>query len=406
MKKFGYSKQFLFFLLQNLFMGICGMIDTGFGNRINLDSVCVLSAYTVITWTTYALYSLGMYAYRVILSDTKLCFLIQIAAGFIVGIILLSTSPLIVRLYNLPGTQSELLSDCLRIHAFSCPALSIMKFLRNYAEYKCKNKQAFIGNVIFYSIMIFTDFLVLYFKKGLTNLLWCTLLCSVIYVIYEIFALDFWSEPFYFSWDKLKEILKHGCNTLIDRSTGKVATIFFNVYASRLGTFQYSIHAVCYSICIFGENFTNALSSYGVVSMSCLPDKENVYEHCKQMIRKHFPLCVFGQYIFAYVLLSLTHGSVPIKDCLLWTAVYSSDIITLVFYESFKAYLMSHHETGYLKWGGTIGIFIRIPITFIGYHLGFGLWPFALASTFDFSARAVYFYLCSKKVHHKSRLNI
>lgn len=42
------DRQFLFFLMQNVFVGICGMVDTGFGNHIDIDSVCVLPAYTVI----------------------------------------------------------------------------------------------------------------------------------------------------------------------------------------------------------------------------------------------------------------------------------------------------------------------------------------------------------------------
>lgn len=57
------SKQYLFFMLQNLFIGICGLVDTAFGNHIDLDSLCVMSAFSVISLTTYVTYCTGTQPY-------------------------------------------------------------------------------------------------------------------------------------------------------------------------------------------------------------------------------------------------------------------------------------------------------------------------------------------------------
>lgn len=78
-------------------------------------------------------------------------------------------------------------------------------------------------------------------------------------------------EQFLFSRSDIKMLLKHGGNTYINRVTGKIAIIFYNIYASGLGTELYSIHAVCYAIGIFTENFTNALFSYLTVSSAVKP---------------------------------------------------------------------------------------------------------------------------------------
>lgn len=156
------DRQFLFFLMQNVFIGICGMVDTGFGNRIDIDSVCVLAAYTVITWTTYHCYFIGAYAYRVVLDKAKMCFLIQVAAGIFCGIFVYTMSGKLPHLYDLTDNQYLLFTDCLKIHAISCPVRAITEFLSNYVEYNCKNKQSLIGNLIYYSAMIITDALVIF----------------------------------------------------------------------------------------------------------------------------------------------------------------------------------------------------------------------------------------------------
>ncbi len=53
------------------------MLDAGFGNQIDLDSVCVLSSYTTITFVTYSLYAIGIYAFRVCLDKAKICFFLE-----------------------------------------------------------------------------------------------------------------------------------------------------------------------------------------------------------------------------------------------------------------------------------------------------------------------------------------
>lgn len=393
---FKFDKQFLFFLFQNIFIGICNLIDTAFGNHIDLDSVCVLSAYTIITWVTYATYSIGSYAYRVLLDKAKLCCVLQIATGILLGAVLYACNSVVSHMYSLTDNQYVLFESCLKVHALWCPVLAFREFLGNYAEYRCYNKQALSGNIILYGSMIITDVLVIYFGGSLTELVWFTGLCSLIYSVYMFIVLDFRKEKFCFSKLDAKLAFKHGWNTCFDRITGKVATVCYNIYASKLGTELYAVHSVCYAIGVFTENFTNALLTYEVISL--VDKKQDKFKHCVAVAKKYSVFIVVSSYFVCYLLLLFTHGTVSITDCLLYTALYCTEIFALLLYEPMKAYLLSEGCTNYLKFGGVIGIFVRIPLVVIGYYLNLGLFPFALSCTFDFGVRGLYFYLMSKKV--------
>lgn len=397
---FKFNKQFMFFLFQNIFVGICGLIDTGFGNQINIDSVCVLSAYTVITWATYATYSIGAYAYRVVLSKTKSCFLIQVSVSILLGVLVYLLSPIIPHMYSLTDAQYELFEQCLKIHAISCPVLAIREFLGNYVEYQCKNKQAITGNIILYGTMIATDAFVICHHGSLTELLWFTLLCSLICSLYELFFSGFLKEPFRFNIQEIKELLWHDANTCFDRITGKVATIVFNIYVSKLGTDLYAIHCVCYAIGIFSENFTNALFTYEVITLA--NKSSHKFQYCVKITKKYAMFLIIAAYAVCYGLLLFTHGAVLLQSCLLYTGLYCTEIFALLLYTPMMAYLTSMQQTHYLKYGGIVGIMVRIPVTIIGYYTGMGLYVFSVAAAIDYASRGIYFYICSKKFQCKS----
>lgn len=99
------------------------------------------------------------------------------------------------------------------------------------------------------------------------------------------------------------------------------------------------------------------------------------------------------------------HGDVSIFSCLIYTALYCTEVIDLVWYETYKAYLTSEGKTQYLKFGGIVGICIRIPIVILAYCYGLGLLPFAIASTVDFGCRGIYFYLCCRQNLMKMQFN-
>lgn len=188
----------------------------------------------------------------------------------------------------------------------------------------------------------------------------------------------------------------------VDRIFGKVATIIYNIYASRLGTELYAIHGICYSIATFTEYITNAQFNYQVVILSAISDVSKKWEKCKDILKKTvLPLTLIG-YAMSFLLLFLIHGDVHITDCVVPLIFYSSQVVFIQLYESLRGYLTSLKRTDLLKYAGLVGILTRIPVTLIAYYSGSGIYGFALASTIDFTCRGLYFYYCSK---HFKRLS-
>lgn len=392
-----FDKQFLFFLCQYVFMGICNIIDTGFGNQLGIDSICVLSAYTIITWTTRCFYQYGSYIYRVILKDPKECLCLQGIVATTAGIILYMLAPVVAHLYSLTGTQYILLEQVLKIHAISIPMLSIYEFMETYVEYQYKKRQVIIGNILLYGTMIITDAYVVYARKNLSWIVSFTLLCVTLYSIYEILASGILKQPFQLTKRKVREYYRYGIDVCIDRVVGKVATIAFNVYASKLGTYLYSIHAVCYALAVFSEYFTDTFYTYLVVTLKERRAGDERFGWCKKTIKKYGVFLILVAYLACYVLLLFTHGTISLDICSVWLAVYCTQMFTILFYEPLRAYLTSEQQTKYLRYGGFIGVVVRIPIVILGYYSGLGLLPFALASGIDFGVRALYFYCCGRK---------
>lgn len=395
------SKQYLFFMLQNLFIGICGLVDTAFGNHIDLDSLCAMSAFSIINLTTYVTYQIGSYAYRVTLSKAKMCFVIQLVISGVLTVVLLFSSEYAAHLYSLTDNQYALLTDCIRIHALTCPILAIREFLGNYAEYKCENKHALIGNIILYGSMILTDALVVLLHGSLRELILFTGVCSLIYAIYEYRVLSFRKEEWYFNWRELFTLLKHGFNTWVDRISGRVAVFVYGIYASKLGSELYSIHSVCYATAIFTECFTNAIHTHKVVTTKGTTALER-FKHCMNTRKIYIIFSIFGAYVLGYAVLLFVHADVPLIDCVGWLSLYLTQVFALTLYEILRAYLVLEHETKYIRYCGMFGIVIRVPFIIIGYYLNLGLFPFAFACLIDFGIRALYCYYASKRVQKKA----
>lgn len=309
----------------------------------------------------------------------------------------------IPHLYTLTPSQYNLFTRCLRVHAVSIPLLAIGDFVNNYMIIKCMNKLMWIANIIFYFIMISLD-AILYFRgKDLDYLIIAT---GISYLVYDIIAIVF--SKILKTEDKvniqdLKLCIKHGINMVVDRLLGKVATITYNIYASKLGTEVYAIHSICYSIATFTEYITNQQFNYQVIMLSPIDNIKDKWIKCKELFKKTFiPLGIIG-YITSFILLLIIHGEVKIEVCIVPLILYCSQAFLIQIYESLRGYLTSLQRSDLLKWAGLIGIFSRIPVTLISYYSGIGLYGFALASSIDFICRGIYFYCCHKLIIKRKR---
>ena len=154
-------KQFLIFLFTGASIAILDLVDSAFGNQISLDSICVMSAFTVLYWCFSALCTVGEYAYRVKLKYESECFTLQVTITLICSFILIVFRVPLSHIYSLTDTQYDLLAMCLLCKGICLIFGKLETFFRTYIALSCQNKHIIISNIIFYLTMIVADAIVI-----------------------------------------------------------------------------------------------------------------------------------------------------------------------------------------------------------------------------------------------------
>ena len=372
-------------------------------NLLGVDSLCVLSAFTVLKWFLDKLLGLRKYGYYVVFKDEKLCLILNVLAGAVTGIVIFTLQRAIPHLYTLTPEQYALFSKCLVVYSVGVVVHSISEFLHVYLLYSNQMKIVYGMNVFYYAILFATDYAVVRKGLDLSVLFACTVVCEATYSLVILVISDFRKTTYDFRFQNTITLIRHGSNMMFDRVTGKVATLFFQCFASRLGTELFAIHSVCYSVAVLMEAYTNALHVFTLNRLS----KE------KGFLRKYkMHLWIFkkyGSFILSLVAISilpallLLHGSVPVKGCMPYVFVYCLDMVGLLFYEVSAACLTSAQRTEILKFDGVIGIAVRIPMMLGTVAFHWGSVGFTVSMILDFASRGIYnevrLYKLSKKAN-------
>lgn len=387
-----------------MFNEFCNRIDTSFSNSLSVDAICVYGSYVVITWITYNVYALGCYGYRILLGKVKECLLVSIVTSVLLGALVWGFSNDIPHLFELTEVQHSLFSSCLCVLAVILPFMAIGDFLQYYMLLQCRNKVLFVNDAIFWGIMIIGDILVT--KRG-CSLPWLIVTTGIAYAVYSVtlaISSGILKEKFEPDVQTFISIVKHGLNFCCDRLTGKVATIVFSTYASKLGTELYAIHAICFDVGIFTQGFSNSMELFQLTRLAkCDPDTR--WKACKSNIRRYGGMLIVLAFAIAPLVLVFTHGKVNYSACIVFALLETTQVIPLIFFNSYKAFVTIEKQTKYLKYGGIIGMFVRIPFVLVCYSANFGLWGFSIACTFDFIIRMLYFYICSLKIVKEQKAN-
>lgn len=395
--------QLWIFIIQGVFIAICGQIDNAFGNNISLDAICVLSAFTVINLLTYCTYQIGGYAFRILLSKEKNCMFASVSTSIAIGAIIVIFSKHIPRLYTLTENQYIIFEKCLIVHGLTMPLLAIGEFLFNFMKFKCMNKKLIITNILFSAIMIGFD-AIIYLQGGdLNHLLLATTIAYFVYDLALVYCSGILKSTDKINIKDLKIVVKHGINIIIDRITNNIGALVYNVFASKMGTELFAIHSVCYSISCFTENTTGALADYSIVRLATIETLEDKFNKCKQILKKYFIPIFFISYIISYLMLTVMHGDVSINVCIIPLALYCSRALFIQLYEILRGYITSIRKSELLKWSGLIGLLSRALLGYIAYQANLGLAGFAAVVSIDYTLRGVYLLICHKVLVHKSK---
>lgn len=82
-------KQFFIFLFTGLSIAILDLIDTAFGNQISLDSICVMSAMSILYWCINCICRIGEYTYSIKMKYENESFILEMIATIICSILVI-----------------------------------------------------------------------------------------------------------------------------------------------------------------------------------------------------------------------------------------------------------------------------------------------------------------------------
>lgn len=197
--------------------------------------------------------------------------------------------------------------------------------------------------IIFYITLIGLDAIGFLTTKSLVILFLATMiswLISIIYMLYNL-KLEF-KLP---NKENMRNVLKYGVPTSLERLLSRIFILIYGIIASYLGTDKYSIHTICYSVCLSLEIITNAYQATLMIKVPIKESYEKQYEIVMEIKKKCFPLIIVLNYIFCFIYLVISHGSLPLEKCFPYIIFYSFGVFGLYPYETYKTLCITQRKT-------------------------------------------------------------
>lgn len=186
----------------------------------------------------------------------------------------------------------------------------------------------------------------------------------------------------------------------------RIFLLLYGVIASHMGTEKYGIHTVCYSVCLTLEIITNA---YQAALMIKVPEGKTYieqYNNCINMRNKCFPLIIALNFVFTFIYLVISHGSLPLNKCFPYIIFYSVGVFGLYPYETYKTLCISQGKSFILLIGSTIGVIIRFLICLLFLNTPFALFVFGIVNFIDFFSRSIVYRIVLSKLCKKENFSI
>lgn len=379
-------KEFISILISFLFMGIADSIDSAFNNAISINTIVVCGSLFSIDLILESFGEVGIYTYRTVRKNEWPYLIVNIVVGLIVGIIVFFSRDLIVNIFNLTTIQKNMLSSVLALYigylVIGRLSNGIFEMVRLKGNLKLYNKSLFI----FYIVLIALDCMAFVFTKDLVVLFIATMLSWVISIIYMLYNLKLkFKLP---DKDDFNNVLRYGIPQSLERLFSRIFILIYGVIASYLGTEKYSIHSICYAVCLNLEIITNAYQAALMIKVPEAKTYEKQYKNCMKMKKKCFGLILGLNFIFAIVYLLISHGSLPLNKCFPYILFYALAVFGLYPYETYKTLCVVQGKPFILLFGSIIGVIVRVIVCFLFLKTEFALFIFAIASFIDFYIRS------------------
>lgn len=397
-------KEFISILISFIFMSIADSIDSAFNNLISIDAIVVTGSFLLIDSIFKSFGEIGIYTYRTTRKNEWQYLWFNIIFGILMGSIVFSCKNLIINIFELSNIQKDMLSILLNFYiayvVLGRLANGIFEIVRLKGELKLYRKSL----IVYYISLVGLDALAYLLTKNLTLLFVATIISWLISIIYMLYNLKLKFE--FPDKESLKNVIKYGFAYSSERLLSRIFLLLYGVVASHMGTENYSIHTICYSVCLTLEIITNAYQATLMIKVPEGKTYEEQYKNCMNMRNKCFPLIIVLNFVFAFIYLIISHGSLPLYKCFLYIIFYSLGVFGLYPYETYKTLCITQGKSFILLIGSTIGIIIRFLICLLFINTSFALFVFGIVNFIDFYSRSIVYRLVLSKLYKKENLLI
>ena len=396
-------KEFISILISFIFMSIADSIDYAFNNSISIDAIVVAGTFLLIDSIFISFSEIGTYTYRTIRKNEWKYLWFNILFGVLMGIIVFFSKDTIINIFDLTSIQKNMLSLLLNFYiayvVIGRLANAIFEMIRLKGELKLYRKSL----IVFYIFLVVLDAIAYLFTKNLTMLFIATIISWIISIIYMLLNLKLKFE--YPDKTSLKNVIKYGFVYSSERVLSRIFLLLYGVLASHMGTEKYSIHTVCYSVCMLLEIITNAYQATLMIKVPSGKNYEEQYNNCMNMKNKCFPLIILLNFIFTFVYLFISHGSLPLYKCFPYIIFYSTAVFGIYQYETYKTLCISQGKSFVLLIGSTIGVIIRFLICLLFINSQISLFVFGIVNLVDFYCRSLVYRITLFILNKNNKLN-
>ena len=393
-------KEFISILISFIFMSIADNVDSAFNNLISIDAIVVTGSFLLLDSIFKSIGEIGIYTYRTIRKNEWQYLWFNVIFGFIIGILVFIFKDLIINIFKLTYIQKGMLGILLNLYIaygiLGRLSNGLFEIIRLKGELKLYRKSL----IIYYLSLIILDLLAYVFTKNLTVLFLATIISWVISIWYMLFNLKLKFE--FPNRKALKNVIKYGLAYSSERLFSRIFLLLYGVLASHMGTENYSIHTICYSVCLSLEIITNAYQATLMIKVPQGKTYQEQYNNCMSMKKQCFKLIILLNYIFAFIYLLISHGSLPLHKCFPYIIFYSFGVFGLYPYETYKTLCITQGKSYILLIGSTVGVIIRFIICLIFINTSITLFVFGLVNFIDFYFRSIVYRIVLRKVNLKS----
>ena len=341
-------KEFISILVSFIFMSIADSIDSAFNNLISVDAIIVTGSFLLIDSIFKSFGEIGTYTYRTIRKNEWQYLWFNIIFGLLMGVIVFISKSMIVNIFNLSQMQREMLYILLNFYTvyviFGRLANGIFELIRLKGMLKLYRKSL----IVYYISLIGLDAMAYIFTRDLKLLFIATIVSWCISIVYMLYKLNLKFE--FPSKESLKNVIKYGLAYASERVLSRIFLLLYGVIASYMGTEKYGIHTICYSVCLTLEIITNAYQATLMIKVPEGKTYEEQYSNCMNMKKSCFPLIIILNFVFAFIYLLISHGSLPLYRCFPYIIFYSIAILGLYPYETYKTLCIAQGKPKILLW--------------------------------------------------------